>query len=108
MQKMMNLNEIKETIQGSPLVLLLVKTGNCGVCESVQFKMSELLKSYSRVKGMYMFKEDVPEITAEYGVFSAPTLLLFVEGKEIYRVSRFVRFDELEHVLQIYEEELEV
>ncbi|AZV43999.1 thioredoxin family protein [Peribacillus asahii] len=107
MQKMMNLNEIKETIQGSPSVLLLVKAGNCGVCESVQFKMSELLKSYLQVKGMYVFKEDVPEITAEYVVFSAPTLLLFVEGKEIYRVSRFVRFDELKHILQLYEEKLE-
>lgn len=108
MQKMKNLDEIKEAIQRSPLVLLLIKAGNCGVCEAVQFKVSELLKSYSRVKGMYVFKEDVPEMASEYVVFSAPTLLLFVEGKERYRISRFVRFDELERVLQIYEEELEL
>lgn len=85
---------------------MLSKTGNCGVCESVQFKVIELLKSHSRVKGIYVFNEDVPEIASEYMIFSAATLLLFMEGKEVYRISRFVRFDELEHILQLYEEEL--
>lgn len=108
MEKMMSLNQMKKAIQEKPLVILLAKTGNCGVCESVQFKVIELLKSHSRVKGMYAFHEDVPEITSEYMIFSAPTLLLFVEGKEMYRVSRFVRFDDLERILQLYEEELEM
>ncbi|MGX2961221.1 thioredoxin family protein [Peribacillus sp. JNUCC 23] len=106
MEKMMNLNQIKEAIQEKPLVILLSKTDNCGVCESVQCKVIELLKSHPRVKGVYVFNEDVPEITSEYMIFSAATLLLFVEGKEIYRVSRFVRFDEIERILQLYEKEL--
>ncbi|WP_044640325.1 thioredoxin family protein [Risungbinella massiliensis] len=104
MERMTNLNQIKETIQKKPLTLLLVKTSNCGVCESVQFKMIELLKSHSHVKGIYVFNNDVPEITSEYMIFSAPTLILFIAGKEMYRVSRFVLFDELERLLQLYEE----
>lgn len=106
MEKMLNLNQIKEVIQEKPLVILLSKADNCGVCEDIHSKVIELLKSHSRVKGVYVFNGDVPEITSEYMIFSAATLLLFVEGKEMYRVSRFVRFDELERTLQIYEKEL--
>lgn len=88
------------------MVLLLIKTNQCGVCESIQVKAAGLLESHAGVKGMYVFMEDAPDTAAEYLALSAPTLLLFFQGKEVYRESRFVRFDELEQVLQRYEEAL--
>lgn len=104
MERMMSLNEVEQVIEENQLVLAVIKTSHCGVCESVLTKVSVMLESRLTVMGIYIYMEDAPEIASKYLVFSAPTVLLFYAGKEVYRVDRFVRFNELEHVLSQYEE----
>ncbi|MFS0578868.1 hypothetical protein [Brevibacillus sp. 179-C9.3 HS] len=45
--------------------------------------------------------EKAPFISGEFLVFTAPTILLFADGKEVFRQARFISFDELERVLKI-------
>ncbi|WP_055109241.1 thioredoxin family protein [Paenibacillus ihumii] len=106
MKRLYRLNEIRQEIQHHDLVLLLIKTSGCGVCESIQAKAAVLLQSHKAIQGIYVFMEDAPDMAAEYLVLTAPTLLLFFQGKEVYRESRFVRFEELEQVLARYEEQI--
>ncbi|UNK21212.1 thioredoxin [Paenibacillus sp. N3/727] len=101
---MKSLNEINQVIENEPLVLLIIKTGQCGVCESVEAKVSLMLESRPSVNGIYVYMEDAPDVASAYLALTAPTLLLFYEEKEVYRIARFVRFDELDHVLSQYEE----
>lgn len=82
MQRLYQLSEIKQMIQESPLVLLLIKTSQCGVCESIQAKAAGLLKSHAKVRGIYVFMEDAPDTAAEYLALSAPTLLLFFKERK--------------------------
>ncbi|WP_054956275.1 thioredoxin family protein [Paenibacillus dakarensis] len=106
MQQLMSQEAIQHVIEEQRLVLFVVKTGQCGVCESVQAKVAVMLESHPDVTGIYVYMEDAPEVASAYLAFSAPTVILFFEGKEVFRVARFVRFDELEHVLSQYEEAL--
>lgn len=106
MQQLKSLEDIQQVIAEQRLVLLVIKTGQCGVCESVQDKVSVMLESRPVVKGIYAYMEDAPDVASAYLAFSAPTVLVFFEGKEVFRVARFVRFDELDHVLSQYEEVL--
>ncbi|MVP00635.1 thioredoxin family protein [Paenibacillus lutrae] len=106
MQKLMSLNEVKQVVREKPLVLMVIKTGQCGVCESVQAKVAVMLESHADIMGIYVYMEDAPDAASEYLALAAPTVLLFYEGKEVYRAARFVRFDELEYVLAQYEEAL--
>lgn len=104
MHQLMNLNDVKQTIGEKPLVLMVIKTGQCRVCESVQAKAAIMLESHKDITGIYVYMEDAPDAASEYLAFAAPTVLLFYEGKEVYRAARFVRLDELEYVLTQYEE----
>ncbi|MGM1048275.1 MAG: thioredoxin family protein [Bacillota bacterium] len=104
LRQMKSLNEINQVIENEPLVLLIIKTGQCGVCESVEAKVSLMLESRPDVTGVYVYMEDAPDVASAYLALSAPMVLLFYEGKEVYRIARFVRFDELDHVLSQYEE----
>ncbi|WP_211748775.1 thioredoxin family protein [Paenibacillus sp. Marseille-Q4541] len=106
MERMMSLNEMEQVIEKNQLVLSIIKMRNCGVCESVSAKVSTMLESKISVKGIYVYTEDVPEVASRYLAFSAPTVLLFYGGKEVYRAARFVRCDELDHVLSQYEENI--
>lgn len=94
-------------MENEALVLLLIKNNQCGVCESLEAKLSLMLESRSAVTGIYVYIEDAPDIASTFLVLAAPIIILFFEGKEVYRAGRFVRLDELEHLLLQYEEMLE-
>ncbi len=106
MELVTKLDDIKHTITNQPLVLLLIKAEQCGVCDSVFAKLEDMLPHFADVVGKSIYIEAAPEVASEYLVLAAPTLLLFFEGREVYRVSRFVRFEELQHVLTQYSEAL--
>jgi len=105
MQQLQHLVDVKQSISKHPLTMLILKTRQCGVCQSVQAKAAALLHNqFDSINGIYLYIEDAPESAAEYLAFSSPLLLLFYEGKEVYRAARFIRFDELEHILSQYYE----
>ncbi|MCU6709118.1 thioredoxin family protein [Paenibacillus sp. J5C_2022] len=102
MKAFKQLNEVRATIEEHRLMLLLMKTEHCGVCEAIQAKVESLVEEMPRAHSGYVYVEDVPELASEYLVLTAPVLLLFFEGREVHRFSRFVRLDELHSVLERY------
>lgn len=108
MTKLNRLSEIRQMIEEQPLNLLVIKTQNCTVCEAVEIKAGELLQNHTGVSGIWAYLEDIPELASEFLTLTAPTVLVFYQGKEVYRSSRFVQFAELEQVLTRYEQELRV
>jgi len=101
------LNEIaalREHISLNPLSLVFIKTTNCSVCDSVYAKTEELLKRFDQINGVLVSMEQTPSVAAEFLVLAAPTILLFVESKEVFRASRFVRFEKLEMELEKWSE----
>ena len=48
----------------------------------------------------------VPEVAGEFLVATAPTVLLFAHGKEVYRAGTFIDTMELERVLKKWSENL--
>ncbi|OJG68314.1 hypothetical protein RV09_GL001561 [Enterococcus moraviensis] len=59
----------------------------------------ELLKNYPTIELREVEADKVKEISAEYLIFSAPTLLFFVDGKEYIREGKFVQFKKLANTI---------
>ncbi len=89
-------------IKEEPLLLVLIKTRHCSVCDAVLQKTEPLLSKYDDIAGIYFYLENAPECAADFIVFSSPTLILFAEGKEVYRAARFIKFEELTQKLEQY------
>lgn len=99
MDECIELSEIKAHIECHEISLVFIKMANCGVCDVVFEKTEKLLQKYSQVKGVAVSIEKTPAIAGEFLVFTAPTILLFLHGKEVFRQSRFVIFEQLEEAL---------
>lgn len=106
MKKLLELTEVKEHLNTHPLSLLFVKTADCGVCDDVFEKTEELLKQYPQVNAVLVSADESPGVAGEFLVFTAPTILLFAEGREVHRQARFVLFGKLEEALQGWVEAL--
>ncbi|PEA84399.1 thioredoxin family protein [Bacillus pseudomycoides] len=96
------MEELIAYIEEQGRLLLFIKTENCGVCDVMLEKVNRLLKQYKNVGNIVVSFEDMKEISAKYLVFTAPTVLLFHQGKEILRESRFISLDNIERTLKMF------
>lgn len=80
-------------------VVLFVKTENCSVCDGLLPQVEQLELNYP----FPFYKVNVstsPQFAGQLGLFTAPVVLLFNEGKEYARFARFVQIEELKRRLQ--------
>lgn len=102
-----SLTSIEETenfIAQHDLAFLYITMPNCSVCQGLQPQMEELFANYPQIKTRTIDASEVTEIAGKFNVFTAPVLLLFVEGKEYIREARIVHTDAFEKkVARVYQ-----
>ncbi len=88
MHSIQNIEDLKTLIADHPLTVIIFSTKTCNVCEPLKMKINDLLKDEDQIVFGQVYLEDEPLVQGEYGVFTAPTTVVFVEGKESKRYSR--------------------
>ena len=81
-----------------------IKASDCGVCNVMLDKVERLADSYTSLCSFYTDIREEPLIAGRFLVYSGPTVLLLMEGKEIYRASQFINLEELEQTINKYKE----
>ncbi|MFA6692803.1 MAG: thioredoxin family protein [Acholeplasmataceae bacterium] len=86
------------------LSVIIAKTKTCNVCVPITKKVEQLMREYPNIPLFQIYLENVLEFQGQQLIFAVPTIVIFSEGKEILRESRFVNFDNIERLLKIYSE----
>ncbi|WP_456323157.1 thioredoxin family protein [Hydrogenimonas sp.] len=87
----MKIEDIKKEIKEKPGVLLYFWGEHCNVCHALKPKLLEAFeKNFPKIEFLTINIGDHAEIAAHFGVFSIPTAIIFLDGKEFARVSRNV------------------
>lgn len=101
MEEILDRVKFNEIIESTPMVLIYFSHDTCNVCKVLKPKVEELLSNqFPKIKQLYCNVENSPEIAASLTVFAVPTLLVWIEGKETYRLSRNIGLLELEKTLK--------
>ncbi len=97
----MNLEELQNTIREEVGVLLYFSGENCNVCHALRPKFKEVFDSnFPQLKQIYLDAKENIEISAHYQVFSVPTMIIFMDGREFAREGRSVSLHQLTQKLQ--------
>ncbi|MBN2541176.1 MAG: thioredoxin family protein [Bacilli bacterium] len=91
-----------ETAVKQDLMILIAKTKTCVVCKPLTDKLLDFMKGYESIPVYQVYLEDVSLFSGQHLVFTVPTILVFSEGREILRESRFIDFAKVERLFQIY------
>ena len=83
------------------LIILYFSSKGCNVCQAVFPKLMNLVEVYS-VKVAKISIDEQTEIAGQSLVFTVPTVLIFYEGREILRESRFIDFQKVERTLNLF------
>lgn len=92
----MTLQEMQEKIATTDAVLLYFWGDNCNVCEALRPKIKEAFdENFPKIEQLYLNAKSNAEISAHFGVFSIPTMIVFLDGREFVKASRNISIDQL-------------
>ncbi|PKL00997.1 MAG: thioredoxin [Tenericutes bacterium HGW-Tenericutes-1] len=98
MNRIKNYNQVVNSISENSAVII-AKTQGCNVCMPVTLRLSEMMNDYPTIPLYEVYIEDVPEFRGQHLVFTVPTIIVFFEGKEVHRESRFINWENLDSLL---------
>lgn len=88
--------EVENLIKNELGVLLYFSTPTCNVCHALKPKIIEAFdENFPLIQQHFIDASLSPEIPASMGIFSVPTIMIFLDGKEFARESRNVSVGEL-------------
>jgi len=95
---------VKEVLEVKNFVLGYFTSTGCNVCKELLPKVEEMLKEFPEIEGVKSEANIDKRIVGEYSIFTVPTIVLFIEGKEVFRYARNVSIQELSDKIKRYYE----
>lgn len=88
--------ELQGALGSSGAILVYFYNDACAPCVALRPKVQEMMdKNYKKMDLLFINSAQFPELSAHYGVFASPTIIVFFEGRENFRVSKYVSIQEL-------------
>ena len=95
METIKDLDSLYEILSQGGIVIVEAGSGTCNPCAAIKERLSLWLRDHKEIKGFYVPIEEFPEIGAKEGIFSAPAVLVYVNGKAAIRESGYFSLDAL-------------
>ena len=97
MKHLKNITDIEQTIADNRLCLFYIKAPDCGVCNVMLDNVVRLADQFPSLTSFYTDITEEPLIAGQFLVYSGPTVLLLLDGKEVYRGAQFIDLEELDY-----------
>ncbi len=96
MEALRDIHSLQHLLVSEPALLVYFSTPECTVCRVLKPKVEEMVRTnFPRLRMVFADMTDFPSLAADYRVFTAPTILVFFDGRESIRKSRAFGIDEL-------------
>ena len=96
----MTLEEVQKSINNEVGVLLYFSGENCNVCHALRPKFKDLFdKHFPQLKQIYLDAHENPTISAHFGIFTVPTMIIFLDTREFIKEGRSVSLHQLKEKL---------
>lgn len=96
--------KLKQVVSNNGLFLLYVQAPDCGLCSMMLNKIEMLVSEFENLISARSELQVVPQLAGTFMVATAPTVLLFANGREICRAGNFIDVLELRKVLSQWNE----
>ncbi len=82
-------------------MLVYFYSDRCAPCISLRPKVQQMVsEDFPKLKLVFINAENHPAIAAHYGVFANPCILVFFEGREFQRYSKYISISQLGYDLE--------
>jgi thioredoxin 1 len=100
MQTLPTLEALQLAIGSEAAILVYFSHEQCNVCKVLKPKTAALLTTrFPKIKLFYCDTVAQPDMAAQHQVFAVPSILIWFQGRETFRLSRNISLTELEQTL---------
>jgi len=96
-----NYESIEKVIE-KDFVMIVAKTHTCSTCAMISEHLNNTIERLDEVEHYQVFVDDVDSFRGKHVVFSVPTVLIFSNGKELLRESRFIDTHKINRLIDAY------
>jgi len=93
-----------EKLKQQKFLFIYLTTKNCNVCKVLQPRLRDLASKFIGSEFHLLDLDVLKEASGYFMAFSVPTFLVYSEGKELLRESRYMNLDEIKNKLDRYYE----
>ncbi|MCA1022278.1 thioredoxin [Halobacillus litoralis] len=94
-----SIEDLDAFVNEEMLSIVYVSRPGCSVCHGLLPQVEDLLADYPKIKARHVNADEVPQVAGHYSVMTVPAVLVYSEGKELFRKARFVPIGELNQQL---------
>lgn len=98
-QALTSIKATEDFIKSNTLAFLYITMPNCSVCYGLQPQIEAIISAYPHIHTRTIDASKVTEVAGKFNIFTAPVLLLFVQGKEYIREARIVHTEAFEAII---------
>ena len=94
-------DDIRGLIENETAVIIYFYSDNCAPCVSLRPKVQQLVnESFPQIKLVLINAEAQPTLPVAFSVFANPTLILFFDGHEYRRESKYISIPQLSESIE--------
>ncbi len=83
--------------------LTLFSSESCPPCQALKHRLSLWHQDHKNLLVHFISIDEKKDVAAKYGVLSAPTIIVFIDGQEAIRAAGYFSLDELLQKVERYE-----
>lgn len=95
-------NEINEVLQND-LVMIIAKSRTCSACQTIANVLEHNVPSINDIEQHQIYIDEMDQFRGDHLIFSVPTVLIFSNGKELLRESRYINYAKIQRLIEMYQ-----
>ncbi len=103
METLNNQDALQAAIQQNQILILQFGSESCAPCKAIQNRIKAWNQSHPDVCYVYVSVAELPELCAQMGVFTVPTIFVYVEGKLTIERSGYFSLEQMLNQIEKYE-----
>jgi len=96
-----NIKEVNDAIN-KDLCLIVAKSHSCTVCNTANRLLENNVKDLDKIESYNIYVDDVDEFRGQHSIYAVPTVVIYSNGKELLRESRFINYDKIQRLIDLY------
>lgn len=101
MEVIKNYEDISKIVN-KELVMIIAKTHTCSACQIIASMIEANVEHYNDIERYAIYVDDHEIFRGEHLIFSVPTVLIFNNGKEILRESRYLNYAKIDRLITMF------
>ncbi len=104
MEIIQNQEALQATIRQNQILLLQFGSERCAPCKALQNRIKAWNQEHPSVCHVYVTVSELPELCAQMGVFTVPTIFVYVDGKLSLQQSGYFSLNQVLAQIEKYEQ----